>query len=307
VTNNSRAASHSDFYYSFLGIFGLGIFILSMWLMMRVFNRSPELPIFISVIATASLTTFVDIICTAVKKTSFYYLSKREKCIHGIKGGETFNKCDCCRLAKERIQQAQELIRKSDFKKREISIKAAVLANSERLRLHNIRLRNQEYLLKLSSRDFEDEVSKLFSKLGYSVKQTPYSNDGGKDAIAFKDGEKFVFEYKRYGRDKKIGRPVLQKLFAAMNEEKAKGIFITTGLFAKTSVEYAGRYNIELVDLEKLTSLMRNVIASSPEDDIFFTNVPRVWRNFKSKDVHSRKRGTLYLWKCCPRRLGHPN
>jgi restriction system protein len=82
------------------------------------------------------------------------------------------------------------------------------------------------------------------------VKQTPYSSDGGKDAIAMKDGKKVLIECKRYEKDL-IGRPALQKFYAAIMEEKAaKGIFVTTSGFARTALEYQYvRSNlIELID-----------------------------------------------------------
>jgi HJR/Mrr/RecB family endonuclease len=45
---------------------------------------------------------------------------------------------------------------------------------------------------------FESTICELFRKLGYRVTQTPFSNDGGKDAIAYKDGETFLIECKQY-------------------------------------------------------------------------------------------------------------
>ena len=55
-----------------------------------------------------------------------------------------------------------------------------------------------------------------------------------------KDRRKLLVECKHYDPDSRVGRPVLQKLFAAMTEEEADGgIFVTNGGFAKTAFEYA--------------------------------------------------------------------
>ena len=61
--------------------------------------------------------------------------------------------------------------------------------------------------------------------MGYDVEQTPYTNDGGRDAVAQKDGRVFLIECKRYAADRTVGRPELQKLFAAMTEANADGGF----------------------------------------------------------------------------------
>ena len=67
----------------------------------------------------------------------------------------------------------------------------------------------------MGSKEFEDSIAKVFRKLGYRVTQTPYSRDGGKDAIAWKDNKKYVIECKRYGTGSSVGRRDLQILLAA--------------------------------------------------------------------------------------------
>jgi len=109
----------------------------------------------------------------------------------------------------------------------------------------------------MDSKQFEDAVAALFCQLGYEVKQTPYSNDRGKDAIARKDGKKYLIECKRYGADNTIGRRDLQIFVAAMKEENADaGFYINTGRFAKTAIEYAAKENIDLYDSERFPVLV---------------------------------------------------
>jgi hypothetical protein len=123
--------------------------------------------------------------------------------------------------------------------------------------------------LSLSPNEFEDAVATMFSKLGYSIQQTPYVSDHGKDAIAQKDGRKYVIECKRYGKDKSIGRPMLQKLFATMNEEKADGgFFVSTGQFTNTAIDYAKEYNIKLIDVDQLSLMMQQAFPEKNSIDL---------------------------------------
>src|SRR5258708_40186259 len=109
----------------------------------------------------------------------------------------------------------------------------------------------------MSPQQCENEIAEVFRQLGYLVKQTPYSNDRGKDAIAGKDGQKFLIESKRYGREKTIGRRELQIFLAAMKEEAVEaGLYLNTGKFASTAYEYALQNHIQLIDKEKFPTLI---------------------------------------------------
>jgi hypothetical protein len=112
-------------------------------------------------------------------------------------------------------------------------------------------------------------VADMFRRLGYLVEQTPYSNDHGKDAIAYKNNKKYLIECKRYDKDNKVGRPQLQKFFAAIHEEKAvKGFFITTSFFAETAYEYAKDNKIELINGTRLVEGMRKAYPESNDDTV---------------------------------------
>jgi restriction system protein len=109
----------------------------------------------------------------------------------------------------------------------------------------------------MKTRQVEAANCELFRKLGYLVTQTPYSNDGGKDAIAEKDGHTYVIECKRYAETQVIGRRDLQIFFAAMHKEKAKeGFSINTGRFARTAWHFAAKNNILLYDKYLLPNLV---------------------------------------------------
>lgn len=126
------------------------------------------------------------------------------------------------RLRVTKIQNDAELLKRSEI-------------NSLRKRVSI----HVDGLLSMNPREFETEVINLYRKLGYTVTQTPYTNDKGKDGIAIKDGIKYLIEAKRYTTGM-IGRPALQKFFAAIYEEKAAGgFFVTTSYFTSSAKEYA--------------------------------------------------------------------
>lgn len=182
---------------------------------------------------------------------------KTALCPHNIKGGKSSNTCNLCLQEEKKIERKAIEEQRETKRKSIIRIEAEALEKSENIRIRNILLQSTENLLLLSPREFEDIIAELFRALGYSVKQTSYSNDRGKDAVATKDGARFVIECKRYDEKKKVGRPALQKFFAAMHEEKAiKGFFVSTCGYAHTAIKYARQNNIELIDLKRLASLM---------------------------------------------------
>ena len=127
-----------------------------------------------------------------------------------MKGGQSLNLCATCVKEAEEQQMKWEEKFERERQKFEIKAKTMALKNQELARLAKIRLKHEEELLSLSPSDFEDAVAVLYRQLGYSVEQTPYSGDFGKDLVAIKDGIKYLIECKRYQPDKRIGRPPLQ-------------------------------------------------------------------------------------------------
>jgi restriction system protein len=189
-------------------------------------------------------------------------------CPHGIQGGKTMDLCSVCRKENQEARNRLIQARSAEERRKQIKANAGSLKRREMARLAQARLSRSDFLLKGSPRDFEDIVAKLFKTLGYDVRQTPYSNDGGKDAVATKDGKKFLIECKRYEKKNLVGRPMLQKFYAAVMEEKAdKGFFVTTSNFAKTAFayEYVRSGLIELIDGEKLGQLMIMAFHDSVE------------------------------------------
>lgn len=112
----------------------------------------------------------------------------------------------------------------------------------------------------ISPKDFEDAISYLFERDGYSTKQTPYSKDRGFDIIVYKYGKKYLIECKRYTKGNKIGRPELQRFYGAVKSERAiGGFFVTTSEFTKDAIEFANKMKIELIDYIELKNRLKNI------------------------------------------------
>lgn len=216
------------------------------------------------------------------------------KCKHGNKLGTTITgrlKCSKCEREHElklmleaaEKQRKQELLAEEE-RKRQLQEKERLLKAEEEQRKRGQEIRqlfdkcvidairkkkeffsdNLETIHALSPSAFEDFIANLYRHMGYDVKQTPYTNDGGKDAYVSKDGVTFLVECKRYAADARIGRPMLQKLYAAMNEEHIKkGIFITTASYTKDALEYGEKYNIQTINGDGLVSLIHQYINPS--------------------------------------------
>jgi|ERR1700687_981636 len=199
-------------------------------------------------------------------------IKQNKRCAHGVRRGKNGG-CEQC-IAEEDRQKADNDLRLAEWKAshavserlKMIKKEAAGLRKSELHVLTQRWLSRAELYLQMDSKQFEDAVAALFCQLGYEVKQTPYVNDRGKDAIARKDGKKYLIECKRYGADNTIGRRDLQIFVAAMKEENAEGgFYVNTGRFAKTAVEYAAQNQIDLYDAERFPVLV-NAAFPNRED-----------------------------------------
>lgn len=156
----------------------------------------------------------------------------------------------------QRHEEEKKRLLQHQLELKEYHDKYIQAACSIRKRASSAMLASADGIRALDPYSFEDFCAKVYRGLGYEVIQTPKTNDGGKDAIAFKDGKKILIECKHYEESATIGRPFLQKFYAAMVEEKAKvGHYIATCKFSKDAIEYAQKFGIVLIDMEQLCSM----------------------------------------------------
>jgi ssDNA-binding Zn-finger/Zn-ribbon topoisomerase 1 len=198
---------------------------------------------------------FIAVMLHAIRRALRWYRIHKP-CAHGKWSGSA-GRCGMCTAEAESIKQQHEDEIYHQKRKSQIQKQAKELRSQEIERLSSAWVSNASAYFKMTPRDFETAVAELFRKLGYQVEQTKFSNDGGKDAIAWKNGEKYLIECKKYGEGKLIGRRDLQIFTAAMMEEKAaKGFYVNTGGFTKTAVEYAAKNGIRLYDKDGLPQLV---------------------------------------------------
>ena len=184
------------------------------------------------------------------------WLKRRKRCKHGVWAGSR-GRCRNCQAEAVHLKERREADRLKREQQEAIKEDAKRLREQEVERLSKAWLSNTQMYFEMDPREFENAVAELFRTLGYDVKQTPFSNDGGKDAIAQKGGQKFLIECKRYGATKTVGRRDMQIFVAAMRDETADGgFYITTGSFAKTATKYAAKNGVDTYDRVRLPLLV---------------------------------------------------
>lgn len=201
-------------------------------------------------LAPAALAGAAGIIASRLVVRFAGWRASREPCPHGIRGAHLrLELCSKCAEAKQRDEFERHKRAEAQAKQARIQSAAKELKASEAARLLKSFVPSLADLRRLSPQRFEDEIASMFERLGYKVKQTPYTNDLGRDAILEKDGKTFLLECKRYGETNRTGRPDLQKFHSAIISDKAVGgFFVTTGTFTAAAKEHATKIGITLVE-----------------------------------------------------------
>lgn len=195
------------------------------------------------------------------------YKEGKELCPHGVAGGKTLHLCEAC----EEEVNAAENARQAKIAEYERGQAIRKLANEmslqEALRLSQILAPTLDQLRSISPYQFENVIAQMFERLGFTVEQTPYSNDYGRDAIMIRNDEKYLLECKRYQEGGSSGRPELQKFHSAIISDNAKaGFFVTTGAFTKAAIEFASTQSITLVDGELLQKYLYKSLPKTTDD-----------------------------------------
>lgn len=103
--------------------------------------------------------------------------------------------------------------------------------------------------------EFEKYIQKVFEAKGYKTTLTSASNDFGVDLIAVKEGEKYAIQLKRY--DKPVGRSAISDVGSGKDYYDCdSSMVITNSYFTKSAKEIALKLNCELIDRDKLSSMI---------------------------------------------------
>lgn len=155
----------------------------------------------------------------------------------------------------ERKQKNEEQWQREKVEEKERQNREAII-RKEREKL----MKKVNFIFDLTPREFENEIAAIYSKMGYDVKITTFTNDKGVDVIAIKEKVKFAVQCKRLQKDKVISRPELQKLYGGMASVKARrGIFVATCKFSVPALEFAKNNRIECIDLEQLVEIINKI------------------------------------------------
>jgi hypothetical protein len=197
------------------------------------------------------------------------WLKRSRPCAHGIKGARRDSRlcpeCNSANIARQAEIEAKrrenEERRRADAQRKEIEVQQRKQrAYDEYLR----RLRLPEYLKRMDSRAFEFLVCDLYRRLGYDVKETPATGDGGIDGFLRRNGQLYLLQCKRTRGS--VGEPVLHALLGCMTAHNAVGgIVVTTGKVSEPAKRWATGKPIEIVEFERLQQMIE---ASYTENEI---------------------------------------
>ncbi|EQB4341407.1 restriction endonuclease [Clostridium botulinum] len=116
----------------------------------------------------------------------------------------------------------------------------------------------QKEIKAMDDRQFEIFCGELFKQLGFKVKVTQKTCDGGKDIVLKRNGFTTYVECKKYGINNLIGREPLQKLVgSSIADSVLNMIFITTSDFNKNAKEYAKK--MDSLKLWTTIDIMKNI------------------------------------------------
>ena len=127
--------------------------------------------------------------------------------------------------------------------------------------------RTEDDWLKMSDRDFEFEVGKVYNRLGYQTQVTKRSGDGGVDVIAKKDNEIIYIQCKHYAPNTHLGAPELQAFWGCCSGNGIKkGVMVCTSSLTKDASAFANKLKgkLEIVGMKELLVLDKTFYQSHP-------------------------------------------
>jgi HJR/Mrr/RecB family endonuclease len=102
-------------------------------------------------------------------------------------------------------------------------------------------------MYRVTSREFEEIIATIFQTQGFDVQLTPQSRDHGRDIILEQQiagvRSRWLVECKRWARNRKVGLPIVQRLFGVVQSEQAnKAILVSTSGFTGEARKFAQRH-----------------------------------------------------------------
>lgn len=116
----------------------------------------------------------------------------------------------------------------------------------------------------MSSRDFEFFVADIFEKLGFCVKITQATRDGGRDIIATKGAPipyTLIVECKHWGKNHKVDVSVVRSVYGVQMAMQAnQSVIVTSSKFTRDAHKFAEEQKnlMTLWDIDDLLKLVTN-------------------------------------------------
>ena len=127
--------------------------------------------------------------------------------------------------------------------------------------------RTAEEWRKMTDREFEFEIGKVYSRLGYQTIVTKRSGDGGVDVIAKKDNETIYIQCKHYAPNTHLGAPELQAFWGCCSGNGiSKGVMVCTSSLTKDARAFANKLKgkLVIVGMKELMELDKTYYQSHP-------------------------------------------
>lgn len=117
-------------------------------------------------------------------------------------------------------------------------------------------------LLRLSPRNFEIYIAKIWQSLGYSCKLTKKGGDSGIDVIGEGNGERILIQAKRYS-NQNVGIGTVQRAAGLLVDNQFKAsrvVVVTTSGFTNASKSRASQINnLKLINGQELISIINSL------------------------------------------------
>jgi len=164
------------------------------------------------------------------------------------------------RIEEERVIREEERVIREENEREERVIREQERIEEEREKIEQERLvrkkeleekrKKKEFWFGLDGLETEDELNKVFEKLGFETELTPPSNDEGIDHVL--NGE-IVVQTKN--TQNKVSRPDLQRFWGSWKDSHKKGIFVSIHGFSNTCEEFVKDKPILLYDVDDVIGM----------------------------------------------------
>ena len=163
-------------------------------------------------------------------------------------------------------------------------------------------------LKELSWKDFNEFITALFEKLGYSPVDKRGLNVEHSDLKLKRDGSLALVRCKKF-YVRKVPHSMVLEFYKDISREPAleKGYFITTGVFSREAMKFASDRKLELIDGVKLMDLVRiadsidaavekSAVRNSPKGPGY--TCPKCGSQMVMRTVESNPHTVTHFWGC---------